>query len=110
MQMRIPFLLVAGASFAVTLLADRRPKEPPKTYENSRALDASCDAVWSQLPAVIARRGFMPDSSDRAGGFLKLRYTRGDTGWLKSDKDVKALTAARGGFLTTYDRFRISAG
>lgn len=41
---------------------------------------------------------------------MKLRYTRGDTGWLKSDKDVKALTTERGGALTTYDSFRVVGG
>ena len=77
---------------------------------NTRRLSAGCDAVWSAIVPVVAKRGFMPESSDKAGGFMKLRYTRGASGWLGSDKDVTQLTEHRKGLLETYDRFEISAG
>jgi len=77
---------------------------------NTRNIPAACDAVWSAVVPVVATRGFMPESSDKVGGFMKLRYTRGATGWLGSDKDVKQLTEHRTGLLETYDRFEISSG
>jgi hypothetical protein len=81
-------------------------QDPP----NTRRLSAGCDAVWSAIVPVVAKRGFMPESSDKAGGFMKLRYARGGAGWLASDKNVKELTEHRVGLLETYDQFEISAG
>ena len=52
----------------------------------------------------------MPESSDKTGGFLRLRYIRGASGWLGSDRDIKALTTERPNFLVTYDRFWIAGG
>lgn len=108
--MRTLQLFCAVLLAASLLLAEKHPKEPPIIYSNVREIPASCDAIWSHIVPVVARRGFMPESSDKAGGFMKLRYTRGDGGWLQSDKDVKALTTHRKGFLETYDRFRIAGG
>lgn len=93
------------AAFAMAAAA--REKTPPKVYENTRELARSCADVWPKIIPATSKRGFMPDTSDRAGGLMKLRYTRGNTGYLKSDKDVKALTTTRIGVLTTFDAFRI---
>jgi hypothetical protein len=100
-------LLLLTASF---LFADKKPGQPPVIYSNIREIPASCDAIWGHIVPVVANRGFMPESSDKAGGFMKLRYTRGDGGWLRSDKDVKALTSHRKGLFETYDRFRVAGG
>ena len=90
---------------------EKRPKVPPVVYNNVREIPASCDAVWGSVVPVVAKRGFMPESSDKAGGFMRLRYTRGDsTGMLAPEKDVKALTSHRRGALETFDGFRIAGG
>ena len=77
---------------------------------NTRDIPAGCDAVWSAIVPAVANRGFMPESSDKAGGFMKLRYMEGATGWLGSNNKVKELTEHRVGLLETYDRFEISSG
>lgn len=89
----------------------KRPKEAPVVYSNVREIPASCDAVWGRVVPTIAKHGFMPESSDKAGGFMKLRYTRGNTtGMLAPEKDVKALTLHKRGALETFDGFRIASG
>lgn len=92
------------ARFEITISGGGQ--EPP----NTRMLAASCDVVWSAIVPVVSKRGFMPESSDRAGGFMKLRYTRGATGFLGSKKEVNSLTEARSVIFNQYERFEISSG
>jgi hypothetical protein len=53
-------------------------------------------SLGEALVPTVAKQGFVPDSSDRAGGLMKLRYTRGDTRKFDMDKDIKAFTAHSG--------------
>ncbi len=74
---------------------------------NTRVISETCSNVWPKVVPVVSSRGFMPESSDKAGGFMKLRYTRGQTGWLGANRDIKTLTEARDGFIETYRQFGI---
>jgi len=106
---RLSRFVVGALLFSADVSLAKKP-DPPSAYANSKTLTASCDAVWSAVPAMLANRGFMPESSDRAGGFMRLRYTRGDSGFGFAGKDVKGLALERGGGLTTYRRFASRVG
>lgn len=91
----------------IPIMAVAKRPAPVIAYENTKAFHSSCADVWAVVPSIVAKRGFMPDSSDRAGGFMKLRWTKGDSVGYIAGKDVKQLTLERGGAITTYGRLRV---
>ena len=80
-------------------------QDPP----GSRLFTQSCDAMWAPSLAVFMDKGFDPESSDKAGGVLKLRWSKGNSGWLAANGDVKTLTKARTGLFANYEGFRVDS-
>jgi hypothetical protein len=65
---------------AALLTAQKKPKpdpEPPKTYASERVFGAPCDAVWPAALQVLIAEGWEVKTSDKAGGLLALRWTKG---------------------------------
>jgi len=98
------------AALAVgNLLADKKP-EP--TYPNTKTYPVSCDAVWARIVPVIAKNALVPESSDRAGGFMRLRYTRGDQrgSLLALTRSMDQVTLKQGRPGGMYSLFRVNGG
>jgi hypothetical protein len=76
----------------------------------TRHFDQACDAVWGAALQSFMDTGFEPQSSDRAGGVLKLQWAKGEnTSILTADNDVRGLTKAHTGFFDQYDGFRVDS-
>ena len=97
--------LVVLVSFS---LSAAKKKAPPPQYSNSRQYRASCDQVWPVAIRTLSKSGFVPQSADKAGGLLTLSWRKGSSGGVFADRDVKGLTSASHGALTTFDRFNIN--
>jgi hypothetical protein len=74
-----------------------------------RLIAARCDGVWSAATPTFLAKQLMPESSDRAGGFMKLRWTGGDIG-VRTNSFVTLLTSLHVGILELFDRLRIVGG
>jgi hypothetical protein len=74
-----------------------------------RLISAPCDRVWSASTPTFLAKQLIPESSDRAGGFMKLRWTGGDIG-VRTNSFVTLLTNHHVGVLELFDRLRVAGG
>jgi len=73
----------------------------------TRIVPMSCGAAWPVTLQALIRVGFVPLSSDKGGGVLSIRWTKGQSGGAAANHDVRSLTNASHGAITTFDRFRV---
>ncbi|HXP87815.1 MAG TPA: PEGA domain-containing protein [Bryobacteraceae bacterium] len=83
--------------------------ENPSVYENSKAIETSCDKAWPVVLSVVTKNGFTPELSDRAGGVLKARFTRGDSLYGGARNDMNTLTLKPLSRWSVIERFRIES-
>lgn len=101
-------LLIAMLTCSSTLAEKpARNKPAAREYQNYVEIKAPCGKVWGAALSSVLKRGFTPETSDRAGGVLKLRWARGNSGWLQADRDVKAYTAHKKAILESFGAMRI---
>jgi len=89
---------------------EKKFKEPPVIYSNTKSYSATCDAVWSAAMPLLTEIGLAPQSMDRQGGFASLKWTKGQNVGYGSKSDVKLLTTGYSGFWASYEVFRIETG
>jgi hypothetical protein len=66
--------------------------EDARPFANSKTVSGTCDSVWPAMLSILMKNGFAPELSDRAGGILKARYTRGQSRYGAARRDMNALT------------------
>jgi hypothetical protein len=99
--------------FTALAFAEKKPKPQPVVYSNTKTFAGSCDTVWAKIVPVIAKNALVPEASDRLGGFMRLRYTRGDmrVTIFQGNREIDKFTVAKGrpgGGL--YSLFRVNGG
>ncbi len=89
----------------------KKPPQQTQNYGNTMAFEATCGEMWKVLVPVAGAHKLTPESSDRSGGFMKLRYTGGDSLYRAVQNDVKSLTTVSGFFqVYSFNRFRVNGG
>lgn len=78
-------------------------------FANSTVIQKTCDSVWPTMVSTIAKNGFTPELSDRAGGILKARFTRGQSLYGAARKDMNALTSNPPSRLAVVERFSVES-
>ena|ERR1051326_1955148 len=101
-----PRLAVLAITLAMSALAAKKPVAPIE-YPNFRVVPTSCDVAWATAVRVVTNAGFIPQSSDKTGGVLSLKWGKGDIGYPQATREVKAYTKTKPGALTTYMQLRI---
>lgn len=73
----------------------------------TRTINSACDQVWSTATQVLLSKNLTPVTSDRAGGFMKLRWTAGDDTYRTAKEDVAKFTTFHPRWTNPVERFRI---
>jgi hypothetical protein len=78
-------------------------------YANSKTIQASCNTVWPAMLTAVTKNGFSPELSDRAGGILRARFTRGESLYRGARNDMNALTVNPSSRWAAIERFRVES-
>ncbi len=87
-----------------------KPPAPILTYPNTKTYAHSCDEVWSKIVPVVAKNALVPESSDRLGGFMRLRYLNGTIEAPRAATEAARVTTARQGRWQFFRYFRVVGG
>jgi hypothetical protein len=71
-------------------------------------MEAPCDQVWAEATAVFLTTSLVPETSDRAGGLMKLRWTAADDTYRAAKQSVERYTTFRARWTNPVERLRIS--
>lgn len=74
---------------------------------DSIAIPRSCDVLWSSAVQTLIHFGFEVRSSDKAGGVISLGWRKGASTYGSADLDVRSLTRASYGALTTFSQMEL---
>ena len=75
---------------------------------SSRVIGTNCDSVWSASTSIFLARHFTPETSDRAGSLMKLRWTAGDDTYRNANESVARFTTFRARWTNPVERFRLA--
>ncbi len=80
----------AASGEAAQVTISRAFDNPP----NLAIFPQKCEEVWPILIQTLLDKGFDPDASDRAAGFMKFKYRNGDVSQYRSNPNAQAMLAS----------------
>ncbi len=71
-------------------------------------IGANCDLVWPASTSIFLSKHFMPETSARAGGLMKLRWTARDDTYRNAKEAVAKFTNFHARWTNLVERFRLA--